>query len=108
MESSRVLTAMPGHNGTARSPSEEGARILDGRAVAAEIRATCAAEIKVMLRRHNILPGLAVVRVGADPASVSYAERIVSAFNKSGLNATVFELPARASRSLLQAELDRL
>ena len=49
-----------------------------------------------------------MVRVGDDPASVSYAERITQSFDKAGLKVTVIALPGSASRSLLQAELARL
>ena len=50
-------------------------------------------------------PGLAVVRVGDDPASVSYAERITQSFGNAGLKVTIIALPDSATRSLLQAEL---
>jgi methylenetetrahydrofolate dehydrogenase (NADP+) / methenyltetrahydrofolate cyclohydrolase len=81
---------------------------LDGRAASADIRERCAAEIEALRRRHPILPGLAVLRVGNDPASVSYARRIVQTFAAAGLPATVIDLPASASRPMLHAELVRL
>ncbi len=84
------------------------ARLLDGRLVAAEIRKHSAEEIRALVERHHILPGLAVVRVGEDPASVNYADRIVKSFTNVGLKATVFQLPANAARTELQAELARL
>jgi methylenetetrahydrofolate dehydrogenase (NADP+)/methenyltetrahydrofolate cyclohydrolase len=75
---------------------------------AAEIRRRCAEEVQALLAKHRILPGLAVVRVGEDPASVQYAGRIVKSFQATGLAATVFALPAKASREALQAELLRI
>jgi len=82
--------------------------IMTGREVAGQIRRRCAEEIEALRARHSILPGLAVVRVGDDAASVSYAERITQSFDKAGLKVTVIALPGSASRSLLQAELARL
>lgn len=82
--------------------------ILDGRVASADIRNKCAEEIETLRRRHPILPGLAVLRVGEDPASVNYAKRIVQTFGSAGLNAEVIDLPANASRSVLHAELVRL
>jgi methylenetetrahydrofolate dehydrogenase (NADP+)/methenyltetrahydrofolate cyclohydrolase len=82
--------------------------IMTGREVAGQIRLLCAEEIKALQARHRILPGLAVVRVGDDPASVSYAERITQSFGNAGIKVTIIALPGSASRSLLQAELARL
>jgi methylenetetrahydrofolate dehydrogenase (NADP+)/methenyltetrahydrofolate cyclohydrolase len=84
------------------------ATLLDGKLVAAEIRRQCQEEIELLKARQPVLPGLGVVRVGQDPASVSYAGRIVQSFSNVGLTATVFELPATATRSMLRAELARL
>src|SRR3954468_10359597 len=84
------------------------ALLLDGRAAAAEIRRRSAEEVEALRRKHTILPGLAVVRVGEDPASVQYAGRIVKSFEATGLTATVFELPERSSRAALQAEIHRI
>jgi methylenetetrahydrofolate dehydrogenase (NADP+)/methenyltetrahydrofolate cyclohydrolase len=58
--------------------------------------------------RYGLLPGLAVLRVGDDPASVNYAERITQSFQSAGLNVGVITLPENASRALLQAEISRL
>jgi methylenetetrahydrofolate dehydrogenase (NADP+)/methenyltetrahydrofolate cyclohydrolase len=82
--------------------------IMAGRDVAKEIRRQCAEEIKALQARHSILPGLAVVRIGDDPASLSYADRITQSFGNAGLKVTIIALPPNASRSLLQAELSRL
>jgi methylenetetrahydrofolate dehydrogenase (NADP+)/methenyltetrahydrofolate cyclohydrolase len=82
--------------------------LLDGRNVAAELRRRSAEEVAALRAKHSIVPGLAVVRVGEDPASVQYAGRIVKSFEATGLAATIFALPANASRAALQAELRRI
>jgi methylenetetrahydrofolate dehydrogenase (NADP+) / methenyltetrahydrofolate cyclohydrolase len=48
------------------------ARIIDGKAIAAELRATVAAETRRLAAAHGLQPGLAVVLIGNDPASKSY------------------------------------
>ncbi|MEA2899506.1 MAG: methylenetetrahydrofolate dehydrogenase / methenyltetrahydrofolate cyclohydrolase, partial [Bradyrhizobium sp.] len=48
------------------------ARIIDGKAIAAELRARVAEEVARAQREHDLTPGLAVVLVGNDPASEVY------------------------------------
>lgn len=85
-----------------------GTLLLTGREVAKLIRQQCADELALLTSRYGILPGLAVVRVGKDPASINYAERITKAFGNAGLSVTEIELPESASRAMLQAEISRL
>jgi methylenetetrahydrofolate dehydrogenase (NADP+) / methenyltetrahydrofolate cyclohydrolase len=49
-----------------------GAQIIDGRAVAAALRAEIAAEVRRLTAAHRLLPGLAVVLVGDNPISAAY------------------------------------
>src|ERR1700756_3228531 len=48
------------------------AEIIDGKAIAAKLRARVASEVARVKRDHGLLPGLAVVLVGNDPASEVY------------------------------------
>ena len=86
----------------------DGTIIMSGRVVAKEIRRQCAFEVEKLIARFGILPGLTVVRVGDDPASISYADRITQSFSAAGLTANIVALPLNASRAMLQAELGRL
>lgn len=92
------------------SPDDSGPQplIMKGREVADVIRKKCAEDIATLTAKYKILPGLAVVRVGEEPSSVSYAKRIEDSFAKAGLTVTIVALPSNASRALLQAELGRL
>lgn len=54
-----------------------GARILSGAAIAAEIKAETGAEVALLEDRFGFRPGLAVVRVGEDPASAVYVRNKV-------------------------------
>jgi methylenetetrahydrofolate dehydrogenase (NADP+)/methenyltetrahydrofolate cyclohydrolase len=48
------------------------AQIIDGKALAVEVRAQVAQRVAALLKSHGITPGLAVVLVGEDPASSVY------------------------------------
>jgi methylenetetrahydrofolate dehydrogenase (NADP+)/methenyltetrahydrofolate cyclohydrolase len=48
------------------------AAIIDGKAIAADLRAAVKAETARLRAAHGIVPGLAVVLIGEDPASQSY------------------------------------
>ena len=48
------------------------ARVLDGKAVAADVRASVAEEVSAFTSEHGVAPGLATVLVGDDPASQVY------------------------------------
>jgi methylenetetrahydrofolate dehydrogenase (NADP+)/methenyltetrahydrofolate cyclohydrolase len=82
--------------------------LLKGRDVADAIKRKCLEELAILISKYKILPGLAVVRIGDDPSSISYATRIEEAFNKAGITVTLIVLPVNASRAMLQAELGRL
>jgi methylenetetrahydrofolate dehydrogenase (NADP+)/methenyltetrahydrofolate cyclohydrolase len=86
---------------------DESALLMGGRPVANVIRKRCGEEIAALIERFRLLPGLAVVRAGDDPASLHYAERITQSFSAAGLTVTVEALPASASRAMLQAEIAR-
>jgi methylenetetrahydrofolate dehydrogenase (NADP+)/methenyltetrahydrofolate cyclohydrolase len=82
--------------------------ILDGRAVAATLRAEVQAQVAELQTRHPVLPGLAVLVVGNDPASRSYLNMILKTCRTVGLPAELFELPATATRQMIQAEITYL
>lgn len=94
--------------GEADKTAGTGPLLLDGRVVARQMREQIRAEAELLKARFGLLPGLAVLRVGNDPASVSYSGRITRAFGEVGLPVEVVELPATAGRAMLQAELGRL
>jgi methylenetetrahydrofolate dehydrogenase (NADP+) / methenyltetrahydrofolate cyclohydrolase len=72
-------------------------RLIDGKAAAAALRvriATAAAELKA---RHAVVPGLAAVLVGDDPASEVYVRSKGKATREAGLVSTEHRLPATTS-----------
>jgi methylenetetrahydrofolate dehydrogenase (NADP+)/methenyltetrahydrofolate cyclohydrolase len=108
----RTVTSLAATNNSATTsegePSGQQAIILDGRLVAKEVRRQCAEEVAALAERHPILPGLAVVRVGDDPAAARYAEGIRRTFSAANLSVTPVDLPSNVSRALFQAEIGRL
>jgi methylenetetrahydrofolate dehydrogenase (NADP+)/methenyltetrahydrofolate cyclohydrolase len=80
------------------------AKIIDGKAVAAEVREKVAAEVKEM----STAPGLATVLVGDDPASAIYVRRKHEASEEVGIRSVGHELPASTSQAELVALVDEL
>lgn len=62
------------------------AQLIDGKAVAARVRAEVKAEVERLKRERGIVPGLAVVRVGEDPASKVYVGGKKKAAEEVGFN----------------------
>jgi methylenetetrahydrofolate dehydrogenase (NADP+)/methenyltetrahydrofolate cyclohydrolase len=78
------------------------ARILDGKALAARIRAGLAEEAKLLTAR-GAQPGLAVVLVGQDPASQVYVNGKTKACGEAGFRTFDHHLPASTSATQLLA-----
>jgi len=73
------------------------ARIIDGKALATQIRAQVAARAQVLTQQGHT-PGLAVVLVGEDPASHVYVRNKAAACGQAGLYSQVLRLPAQVSQ----------
>jgi len=70
------------------------AEILDGKALAAELRITLAAEVVRLRREARLNPGLAVVLVGEDPASQIYVRTKTRQCEEVGIKSFAHRLPA--------------
>ena len=84
------------------------ARVLDGTAVANQIRSELAPAVASFTARTGRPPGLGIVLVGDDPASEIYVRGKVKSAGETGLRADVERLPATASLDQLLAVVDRL
>ena len=84
------------------------ARLLDGTAIAASIRAAVAPEVAAFTARTGRPPGLGIVLVGDDSASEIYVRNKVKAGTESGLRVDLERLPAAASLDDLMAVVQRL
>jgi methylenetetrahydrofolate dehydrogenase (NADP+) / methenyltetrahydrofolate cyclohydrolase len=83
------------------------ARILDGRALAAELRDEVAARA-ARLRERGVAPRLVVAIVGEDPASHAYVRSLERVGVKAGVDVAVDALPATADEAALRARLEAL
>jgi methylenetetrahydrofolate dehydrogenase (NADP+) / methenyltetrahydrofolate cyclohydrolase len=84
------------------------AKVIDGRAFAARVRADVAAHVAAMKAGHGITPGLAVVLVGDDPASRVYVKNKHAATLEVGMNSFEHRLPAETTQADLLALIARL
>ena len=84
------------------------AKILDGKAVAAKERARSAARAADFVSRFGRAPGLAVVKVGEDPASAVYVRNKRRACEECGIASFAHDLPASTSRAELLALIQKL
>lgn len=82
-------------------------KIIDGKTIAAEIRAQAAAETGAILRR-GIAPGLAVVLAGDNPASRIYVTNKEKDCAKTGIRSEEYALPAETCEEELLALVRRL
>ena len=72
--------------------------ILSGSELAKSMRAEIEAEVSNFVKKHNVKPTAAVVRVGDDPASISYSNALEKAFGGRGLGFQLHTLPGNASQ----------
>jgi methylenetetrahydrofolate dehydrogenase (NADP+)/methenyltetrahydrofolate cyclohydrolase len=84
------------------------ARSIDGKAIAADLRARVAGEVARVKRENGLLPGLAVVLVGNDPASEVYVRSKHRETQAAGMASFEHKLPADLPQSDLLALIDRL
>jgi len=83
------------------------ARVLDGKAIAQQVRAESAAQVRA-LKERGITPGLAVVLVGDDPGSQIYVRNKTRACQEVGITALDHRLPASTTKEELLALIGRL
>ncbi len=83
------------------------ARILDGRAVAADLRAELLVR-STALREAGTHPRLVIVLVGEDESSLAYVRNLVKTGERVGIAVHVDELPEKSAASAVRAHLERL
>ena len=84
------------------------AQILDGKAVAAKQRQASASRAAEFKSEFGRMPGLAVIKVGEDPASAVYVRNKRKACEECGIASFAHDLPASTSREELLGLVDRL
>src|SRR4051812_23673559 len=84
------------------------AQIIDGKAIAAEVRAEVAREVAALRERGGEAPGLATVLVGDDAASKIYVAGKHRACEEVGIRSIAHELPADTSEEELLELVEEL
>ena len=83
------------------------AQVLDGKAVAAAVKAELAERVAV-LRERGVVPGLGTVLVGDDPGSHAYVAGKHRDCAEVGIDSIREDLPADATQADIEAAVDRL
>ena len=83
------------------------ARIIDGKALAASVRASVRDEVSVLAAR-GIRPGLAVIIAGKDPASQVYVRNKLRACEEVGVHSELLAFPADVSDATLIGSIEGL
>jgi methylenetetrahydrofolate dehydrogenase (NADP+) / methenyltetrahydrofolate cyclohydrolase len=84
------------------------ASLIDGKTVAAELRAKVAAQVRRVATSHGLVPGLAVVLVGKNPASEAYVGSKRKMMAEAGMLSFDHRLPDTVSEGELLALIARL
>jgi methylenetetrahydrofolate dehydrogenase (NADP+)/methenyltetrahydrofolate cyclohydrolase len=84
------------------------ARIIDGKAIAAQLRAKVASEVQRLRAEHKLEPGLAVVLVGENPASAVYVRSKAKQTVEAGMKSFDHRLPDSVSEGDLLALVEKL
>lgn len=83
-------------------------KLINGKEIAAAVRAELKADCATFVAKHGYAPGLAVVIVGEDPASQIYVRNKARACEEVGFCSEVHRLPAETEQAALNALIDRL
>ncbi|MCL5256365.1 MAG: bifunctional 5,10-methylenetetrahydrofolate dehydrogenase/5,10-methenyltetrahydrofolate cyclohydrolase [Chloroflexi bacterium] len=81
------------------------AQILDGKAIAKQLKEEIATEVESFKAEHGYAPGIAVVLAGADPASQTYAKQILKSFDNAGMTSQLIAMDADTTKETLQAKI---
>jgi methylenetetrahydrofolate dehydrogenase (NADP+)/methenyltetrahydrofolate cyclohydrolase len=84
------------------------AKIIDGKAIAAKLRAEYHGRVAELKSRHGVTPGLAVILVGDNPASRAYVRTKIKACQETDIRSELIELPAQATEGQLLERIEAL
>jgi methylenetetrahydrofolate dehydrogenase (NADP+)/methenyltetrahydrofolate cyclohydrolase len=82
--------------------------VLDGKALAKTMRGELDNEVAEFKARYGVVPSIAVVRAGEDPASVSYSRAIEKAVTNRGMEFQLQTLPESASQDEVVGAVERI
>jgi methylenetetrahydrofolate dehydrogenase (NADP+)/methenyltetrahydrofolate cyclohydrolase len=77
-------------------------QLLDGKALSAKIEKTIVDEVKDLKSKTGLVPGLAVILVGQDPASAAYVNMKKKACDRVGFYSVTHEMPSDISQAAIE------
>lgn len=84
------------------------AKIIDGKQVAASIRLECKTRVTALREKTGVIPGLAVILVGDNPASAVYVASKIKACAEAGIRSFRNKYPADIDEATLIAKIEEL
>ncbi len=84
------------------------ARLIDGKALARDVKASVRSAIQDSMASGELRPGLAVVKVGEDPASAVYVRNKRVACEEVGIHSFAYDLPQTTTEAQLLGLIDEL
>ena len=84
------------------------AQIIDGKALALSIREQIGKDVAQLVGETAVVPGLAAILVGDDPASAVYVKNKKTACDKAGLYVDEYKLPASTTQNELLALIEKM
>lgn len=83
-------------------------KVIDGKAIANQMRHTIQEEVSALKTQHSLVPGLCVILVGDDPASKIYVRNKERACKEVGINSTVIRMDEQVAEKELLDTIERL
>lgn len=82
--------------------------IIDGKQVSKELRIQVAKEVEELMAKYNVVPGLAVILVGDDPASAVYVRNKHKGCEEVGIKSLQIVMPADTTEEALLNKINEL
>jgi methylenetetrahydrofolate dehydrogenase (NADP+)/methenyltetrahydrofolate cyclohydrolase len=83
-------------------------QLIDGKALAKKVQATIATEVAQLKQEKNIVPGLAVILIGDDPASHAYVKMKAKACENVGFYSITHNMPDTISQDEIIATIEMM
>jgi len=83
-------------------------QLIDGKSLANKVQASVSAEVEQLKQEKNIVPGLAVILIGDDPASHAYVKMKAKACEKVGFYSITHHMPDTISQDEIIATIDMM
>jgi methylenetetrahydrofolate dehydrogenase (NADP+)/methenyltetrahydrofolate cyclohydrolase len=83
-------------------------RLIDGKSLAKKVQSTVASEVEQLKQEKNIVPGLAVILIGDDPASHAYVKMKAKACENVGFYSITHNMPDTISQDEIIATIEMM